>query len=372
MNISKNHIRKHYSDVEKEYEICRKAISTALNFKKAEFKNTKDCWGDGYIFESNICHKNGKINFVIIVETELNLFDEIKEKIPPYLKLHFNYYNEVDLLLFDNSKVYSYNEYTEKTITNWVNSTIEKLNRTKEANVLNFIFGDRPFKVYGQPVTSIGSAFAFEIALKGYANMKPSEILVYKLKHYENGGYQVFSYAIFHSFRQFIYDYSFWSVFPAFCSPDSGTANESLNYVENLIEEVNSTIKVIKKEYTINYDELKSKFLEESIQFWNKYDPFESLTEQIKEIKQTVNETNVIAKQINKNQEQLEILILENPDIIKEKLIQALANNEIYGQEKLGVDDMLDQYAKITDIVEKSEYWMEKIPILAKFILLLF
>ena len=374
MDIQDNYIGKYYSEIELDYKASINEIPIAFNIENVKIEDSKDSLGDGFVFESNIGHQDGRIDFSIIVENKLRVLDNPKVRIGPYLKLYFYYYNKFGLLLFDNFKVYSLTEYKKEFIKKWLDSTIEQFERHKDTNLLDLIFGDRAFKVYGRPETSIGSALAFEIVLKGYVETNPSEILIYKLKHYEDGGmYKVFSYAIFHSLKRSYHNYSYWSVFPAFCSPDSGTASQALNYVESLIEEINSFVKVTKKEVYINYDEMKKKFILEekkSIHSWDEYDPFKEFGAKLDKIQETVVETNIITKQINEKQDKLRELIQTNPDIVAEKLKQALNFKETSKDDESDIKEMLSKYSKITDIIEKSEYWLEKIKILAKLLVI--
>lgn len=260
-----------------EFQQCTKLIIDKLDFINPEVDFRKfetEKLGIDYI--AFIQHSEGTAKFYVKTLTDtvdLSIWTKI------YCSIHF--YNSQDLLLFsqfdifgdivafDISKMNSINKNeidlelgyrNEIKLYRWVEINLDNFLLEKEKNKLEILFGNCPIKLYGDWGISISSVLSFEIALRGYAALKPDEILIYKMKHYEEDSV-VYSYAVFHSLRYGVYDYSYWSIFPAFCSPDSGTANVALLQAENAIEEIKDHVKIVVKEITIDYNDLKNKFL---------------------------------------------------------------------------------------------------------------
>ncbi len=90
------------------------------------------------------------------------------------------------------------------------NEYIEK----KKRHDLNILFGDRDIRVHGIADVTNSTLIEFIITLKGYIAWGSDRLLVYRIHHGE-GLYEEFSYAFFIESRHFIYDYSYWCVFPA-------------------------------------------------------------------------------------------------------------------------------------------------------------
>lgn len=356
----------------KEFQQCTEFIIDKLDLRNPEVNfNKLEAEQVGIDYSAIISHSDGKVEFWIRTETDtfdLNVWNNIYYWIGFYNSYDLLLYSQFDIFggvtAFDISKMNSSNKnkidvepgYRNKIeIIRWIEISIDDFILEEEKNKLDILFGDRPIKIYGDWGISISSALSFEIALRGYAALKPDDdILIYKLKHYD-GDSIVYSYAIFHWLRNGYYNYSYWSVFPAFCSPDSGTANAALHYVENVIEELKAQVKIDVKEITIAYNDLKTKFLHDAdrnIEIINNYNPFYNLNEKLDKINIDIGE---LKKSIDK---------LESPEKYLKDILDIL--NQIHDDDpdlSMAIDEIFAKLDKIQNTKDRLKILIPLLPL---------
>jgi hypothetical protein len=170
------------------------------------------------------------------------------------LDISFSFYNDFDLCQLYERKEFNYPE--KVNMTELIKEIARKYLELKRNNDLNFLFGDRDIRVRGIVGITNTTLIEFLITLKGYIAWGSDKLLVYRF-HHGTGSEELFSYAFFIESRQFIYDYFFWCVFPAFVGMSGGTGHSGLIQAETLLEQAKKILSL--KIVDINVDE--SKFL---------------------------------------------------------------------------------------------------------------
>ena len=335
------------------YSDFKKGKSTILNefvLKRTNVKDTVTKEDGLEVYISQIKHSEGRIDFKVF--SGYGRKDE--------LRYAFYYYNKQDLLLFDNFSIFMKGKDTP--LKEWLINTIAELKKRERKEYVNFMFGDRDFKVYGSPQLSIQSAHQFAIVLVGYAFQSPKEILVYRIKHFiHEGNYRIYTYAIFHSFIKFIYDYSYWSVFPAFCGPDSGTASIAQEYVETAIKEIQKKTKIRIVDFDCEYEEIKRKFLPEIRDNVKRFEEFDPNKEQINRLEKKIDRIDGTTQKILNEVERINKIIEENPNKITRAIENIIRNKNIPKEDKGKLKTILDAYNKLKKVSEQIEFWKNNI-----------
>jgi hypothetical protein len=81
----------------------------------------------------------------------------------------------------------------------------------------------------------------------------------------------------------------------------------------------------------------------------------------IKKILKTTEEINIKTEEINQMVVQIFFYISKQPDLIAEKLKDILTGNTLQNKQKSKIQTILDKYLLISDVAEKSEFWITHI-----------
>ncbi len=178
----------------------------------------------------------------------------------PVIKCSLIYQNEFGLTQLNTTSFFSYFPGL-KFFSRWISSSAHEFNNKKEKEKVNFIFGDRPIKIFSN--IGLSASVFFEIILNGYLSFKPKKILIYKIRHIGHLQNRNFTWAIFLDLRAGLGDFSFWVIFPNCCGLDSGGALTDYNSIVSLINNISPKIKKKILEFDIPYEEIQKK-LEDS------------------------------------------------------------------------------------------------------------
>ncbi len=116
------------------------------------------------------------------------------------------------------------------------------------------MFGDRDIRVRGIPHVTNSTLIELAIYLKGVIAWGSQRLLVYRFHHGIDSD-EVLSYAFLVEARQFIYDYSFWCLFPTFVGMSGGTSHSGYVQSEGLIEEAKKRLALTIKDIYVEEDD---------------------------------------------------------------------------------------------------------------------
>lgn len=184
------------------------------------------------------------------------------------LSLSLSFYNEFGLCQLHKSGLFRHPKRID--LREWASAEAKKYVKMKKSNDLNFLFGDRDIRVRGIAGVTNSTLIEFIITLKGYIAWGSDRLLVYRF-HHGTGSDEGFSYAFFIESRHFIYDYSFWCVFPTFVAMSGGTSHSGYVQAEALLKDAQKHLEV--KIIDVNVEEDKFlKFLTEKNAPFKTYD----------------------------------------------------------------------------------------------------
>jgi hypothetical protein len=214
-----------------------KLVAEIIGIQNAKIENEKfETLKVGVDYETYYTAKGTKFNFCL--HTEQKWLDLSKWQA---LGLSLYFYNDFDLCQLSESRIFKHSEIVD--IKEWASKVAQKYVILKKSNDLNFMFGDRDIRVRGIAGVTNSTLIEFIIILKGYIAWGSDRLLVYRF-HHGKGSDESFSYAFFVESRHFIYDYSFWCVFPTFVAMSGGTSHGGYVEAEAMLNATKKSLKL--------------------------------------------------------------------------------------------------------------------------------
>jgi hypothetical protein len=179
------------------------------------------------------------------------------------LELSLYFYNGFDLCQF-----YVSNESLPSDCVSLRQWAFEKGNQylIKKRSDLAFLFGDRDIRVRGIPGVTNSTLLEFIIILKGYISWGAERLLVYRFHHGKDED-KLFSYAFFIESRVFIYDYSYWCLFPAFVGLSGGTGHSGYIQAEEMLKDIEKKLALTIRDVTVSETNLFSFLRKKNVAF---------------------------------------------------------------------------------------------------------
>ena len=220
-----------------EFLEAERVISDILGLTNPKIENMKyDTPKIGVDYISRVTGNNLKFNFHL--RTDSNKIDPLEWS---SLSLSLSFYNEFDVCQLYEHKRFRYPEKVK--IPEWASGVAKTYNYKKKNNDLEFLFGNIDIRVRGLAGITNATFIEFIINLKGYLSWGADRLIVYRFNH-GTGKDKGFSYAFLIECKQFIYNYSFWCVFPDFVGMSGGTGYGGYKEVESLLKEANKNVEV--------------------------------------------------------------------------------------------------------------------------------
>ncbi len=190
-----------------------------------------------------------------------------------FLRYLLSIWNQLGIVHFHKFDFFRRDE-NPPLIWEWVADAVHEFNLKKIRDGLGFMLGDYP---PSGALGEWGSTYEFDAILKGLIAFGVDDIIIYKMRHVDETGFQSYSYAVLFFNR--------WIIFPHFAGTASGGASLNLNYINQVIEDVKTQSRIHLIEFDIDYQDLVEKTKEYTPTFLVKKDFIESISDEIKGVK---------------------------------------------------------------------------------------
>jgi hypothetical protein len=225
-------------------------IAKIIDLKNSTKENRKlETPNIGVDYSSRYNSKTASFNFYLSTSGKGSNYENWET-----LRLSVYFYNNFGLCQF-----YVANEEFKPDknldLKQWAIEKAEQYLTKKNNFDLGFLFGDRDIRVRGIPGVTNSTLIEFVIILNGYIAWGANRLLVYRF-HHGKGDDEQFSYAFFIESRQFIYDYSYWCLFPTFVGMSGGTGHGGYIQAEALLESAKKRLKLTVIDVTVSEEKL--------------------------------------------------------------------------------------------------------------------
>jgi hypothetical protein len=225
-------------------------IANAIGLKNSTKENRKRATPNiGVDYSSNFINESGNFDISLSTSGKGSNYENWET-----LELSIYFYNNFNLCQFYAANE-AFKDRNNFDLKQWATEKAELYLIKKSNNDLGFLFGDRDIRVRGIPGVTNSTLIEFVIILKGYIAWGACRLLVYRF-HHGKGDDEMFSYAFFIESRHFIYDYSYWCLFPTFVGMSGGTGHGGYIQAEALLKEAEKSLKVTVIDVTVAEEKL--------------------------------------------------------------------------------------------------------------------